>query len=66
MIGDSVNSIDFKEKSASDGVKWRDGSIWLLFGIVVVYFSISFSSRVVDYVDENHFYYDYKRYNRIN
>ncbi|AKK19891.1 hypothetical protein G293_01295 [Candidatus Liberibacter africanus PTSAPSY] len=58
----SIDHITFRDKIVSLGIKWSSGNVWFLFGIVVVYFSISFSSRVVDYVDGNHFYNDYKVY----
>ncbi|MBY7649274.1 MAG: hypothetical protein C4617_01955 [Candidatus Liberibacter europaeus] len=54
---DCVDSIVSKEKV----IKWRDGNIYFLLGIVAVYFSISFSSRVVDCVDGYYFDNDYKK-----
>ncbi|WP_333947490.1 hypothetical protein [Candidatus Liberibacter brunswickensis] len=56
VIENSINPMTFKDRVVSIGLKWTAGNVWLLFGIVVVYFSISFSSRVVDYyIEKNHF-----------
>ncbi|ACT56797.1 hypothetical protein Q7M76_00970 [Candidatus Liberibacter asiaticus] len=61
-MGNSVNSTILKAEGSIVNIKWRDANVWLLFGVVMVYFSISFSSRIVDYVDQKHdLYHDYRR-----
>lgn len=62
VMGNSVNSTILKAEGSIVNIKWRDANVWLLFGVVMVYFSISFSSRIVDYVDQKHdLYHDYRR-----
>ncbi len=61
-MGNSVNSTILKAEGSIVNIKWRDANVWLLFGVVMVYFSISFSSRIFDYVDQKHdLYHDYRR-----
>ncbi|AHA27723.1 hypothetical protein lam_353 [Candidatus Liberibacter americanus str. Sao Paulo] len=62
MFMDNASSVSLKEKDNLSKTKWRDGSIHLLFIVVMVYFSVSFSSRVADYVDNYYFHVNYNEY----
>ncbi|MBL0848533.1 MAG: hypothetical protein EU981_00285 [Candidatus Liberibacter ctenarytainae] len=62
MVENSADSICLNEQVPLEGAKWREGNIWLLLSIVVVYFSISFSSRVADYIEDHYSYDNHPKY----